>query len=90
MSQRFKKLNISDIKIGDIINTAQLDNIFDTYVLLTNTSIIQDDSNCQFSEGKVVFIGKTQDAKYKQAIIDNTVNGKRPAVFYQRKHIGKI
>ena len=35
-----------DIKIGDIINTAQLANVFDTYVLMINTSIIEDDNRC--------------------------------------------
>lgn len=89
MSKRFKPLNIDDIKIGDTINTAQLANVFDTYVLMINTSIIQDESNCQFSEGKVVFIGKTQDSRYKKAFIDNTINGKRPAIFYQRSSTDK-
>lgn len=73
-----------DIKIGDIINTAQLANVFDTYVLMINTSIIEDDNRCHFTEGKVVFVGKTQDSEYKRVFIENTVNGKRPAVFYQR------
>lgn len=73
---------VLNIKVGQRVNTYQLAEVYDTYILLSNTVLLDDGS----TEGTIEFVGKQQNKEMLN--ISNMCkerDGKKPFVFAQRK-----
>lgn len=76
-----KKYALNELKVGMIVNTTQLHNIYDTYILIANQHL---DKN-GFNTGEIVFIGKKQTREMKEIFEACTQKyGKRPMIYAQR------
>ncbi|MBQ8327966.1 MAG: hypothetical protein IJX86_12965 [Lachnospiraceae bacterium] len=75
-------LKLEEIKVGDRVNTYQLANIYDTYILLSNTQIQEDGS----TEGTIEFIGKVQNQKMRDILnMCKTRDGKKPMIYAHKQ-----
>lgn len=65
-----KKLRLEDLKLGMMVNNMQLSNIFNTYIILTESNI---SDNGQYITGKIAWIGdKLNSESDKLNKISNT------------------
>lgn len=81
----FPQLTLEQIKVGDKVKDCQLEDIYDTYILIGNPQGFTDDKGFYTIEGNIVFIGTEQNAEYFKAYKANTVDNKCPAVFIQNR-----
>lgn len=81
MSDRFK---LEDLSIGMKVNTMQLSDIYDTYILLSQTEL--SDKNDGSTDGIIEFIGPKQTIEMKEAF-DKCIEkyGKRPMIYAHTK-----
>jgi len=56
------KLTLKDLKIHDIVKVSQLDNIYDTYMLLLNSKLLPSGD----VEGELVYFGDGDTEEYNQ------------------------
>lgn len=76
-------LKLSDLKVGDRVNTHQLSKIYNTYILLSNTKLVGDGS----TEGTIEFIGAEQNEEMLDILnMCKQRDGKRPMI-YAHKNI---
>lgn len=74
-------LTIDDLKIGMLVNTNQLTNIYDTYILLSQTKLNSDGS----TSGIIEFIGKKQTQEMLDIVNKcKRLYGRKPMVFAQK------
>lgn len=78
------KLNSEDLHIGMRVNTMQLSNIYDTYILLSQTEL--SNKNDGSTDGTIEFIGDKQTPEMK-AIFDECLvkYGRRPMIYAHTK-----
>lgn len=79
-----KKLKPEDLHIGMRVNTMQLSNIYDTYILLSQTELSS--KNDGSTDGTIEFIGDKQTPQMK-AVFDECIAkyGKRPMIYAHTK-----
>ena len=76
-----KQYTLSDLKIGMIVNTAQLHSIYDTYILIANQ---HRDTN-GFNTGEIVYIGNKQTKEMKDILEECTKKyNKKPMIYAMR------
>ena len=76
MSGKYYKL--SDLSVGMTVTTYELSNIYDTYILLSQTHLNDDGS----TTGTIEFIGHEQTSEMKK-VFDRCLDkyGKRPMIY---------
>lgn len=74
------KLKLSDLCIGMKVNTMQLSDIYDTYILLSQTEL--SNKNDGSTDGIIEFISKKQTTEMKEAF-DKCIAkyGRRPMIY---------
>lgn len=75
-----KSYKLSDLHVGMQVNTMQLSNIYDTYILLSQTKL--SDKNDGSTDGIIEFIGHKQTSEMKE-VFDRCTSkyGKRPMIY---------
>lgn len=75
------KYTLDNLRLGMIVNTSQLSNIYNTYILIANQHTDVNGLNT----GEIVFIGDKQTKEMKD-ILDSCTKkfGKRPMIYAQR------
>lgn len=77
-------LKLEDLYVGMKVNTMQLSNIYDTYILLSQTELSS--KNDGSTTGVIEFIGHKQTSEMKE-VFDNCIEkyGKRPMIYAHTK-----
>lgn len=78
------ELKLEDLYIGMKVNTMQLSNIYDTYILLSQAKLSS--KNDGSTDGVIEFIGNNQTSEMKEAF-DRCLKkyGKRPMIYAHTK-----
>lgn len=75
-----RKYKLSDLTVGMKVNTKQLSEIYDTYILLSQTKL--SDRNDGSTDGVIEFICNKQTAEMKKAFDDCIAKyGRRPMIY---------
>ena len=78
-----RKYTLEELKIGMIVRTDQLDNIYDVYILIKNPVGESFGDGMYALKGEITFIGDIESPDYPEAWNNSLVDNKSPAVFYQ-------
>lgn len=68
------------LQVGERVTTYQLSGVYDTYILLSNTKLLDDGS----TEGTIEYIGKEQNEEMLK-VFNNCIEryGRRPMIYAQ-------
>lgn len=83
----FPQLKADELEIGKKVKACQLEDIYDTYIILAYTQGITDDEGFYTTEGTIVYISGRGDTRSCQEVAEQyTINNVCPAVVIQHSN----
>ena len=77
-----KKLSLEELKVGMVVRSDQIEDIYDIYIIMKDPQGITDADGCYYLKGEITYIGDCMSEEYSIAFNNSKVGNVNPSVFY--------
>ena len=77
-----KKLSLEELKVGMVVRSDQIEDIYDIYIIMKDPQGITDEEGLYYTEGEITYIGELLTPEYREAWNRSIVGRKLPTIFH--------